>query len=71
MIEDVSGILLIPGKQGRDCPGSGESLLAECCCDECAYYICCMDGHDETECIVCLDQNCPRARDRRDERQTK
>ena len=44
MIIDVTGIELIPGNNGLDCPGNGEHKdkngnYIECCCDECDYMI--------------------------------
>jgi len=62
VIVDVTGIQLIPGEQGRDCPGSGNDTALECCCDECDYLLCCMEEHDEAECLVCADIHCPRVR---------
>lgn len=46
MISDVTGIILTPGNQGKDCLGNGEYIdennnLIECCCDECNYYLEC------------------------------
>ena len=61
MIKDVTGIQLIPGMCGRDCPGNGNGLSAECCCDECDYWMCCTKEQDERECAFCMDNNCPRA----------
>ena len=37
MIIDVSGIKLIPGNRGKECPGSWEFADWDCCCDECDY----------------------------------
>ncbi len=41
MIVDITGVLLIPGKDGMDCPGNGLHPGIQCCCDECDYLICC------------------------------
>ena len=65
MIIDVTGIELIPGHGGRDCPGNGERLDArgipiECCCDEYDYYLCCLESHTEEDCNQCFDRSCPR-----------
>lgn len=60
MIVDKTGILLVPGKGGMDCPGNG-AQGNECCCDECDYMMCCMERHDEIECAACGDSRCPRA----------
>ena len=32
MIVDITGIILIPGNGGKDCPGNGEA--GDCCCDD-------------------------------------
>lgn len=65
MILDVTGIELIPGNEGRDCPGNGshlddKGLPIECCCDECDYYLCCLEGQTEEDCQQCYDGDCPR-----------
>ena len=59
MIIDVTGITLVPGNCGKDCPGSWEYAGLNCCCDECDYIMCCQDTHDPAECRVCTDRNCP------------
>ncbi len=66
MIIDVTGIELIPGNKGKDCPGNGEHYdingeLIECCCDECDYMICCLDSHDDSLCKNCTSARCPRS----------
>ena len=48
LIIDVTGIELIPGNLGTDCPGNGEHInengeLIECCCDECDYLLDCLE----------------------------
>lgn len=63
MIIDVTGIILVPGNDGIDCPGNGEHFdengnLIECCCDECSYLLCCTDK--KKECNKCTDSDCPR-----------
>lgn len=58
MIVDITGIELIPGNGGADCPGNGER--GECCCDECDDMICCFGVETETICESCRDRNCPR-----------
>lgn len=40
MIIDITGIELIPGNNGNDCPGNEEHYdkngkRIDCCCDEC------------------------------------
>ena len=66
MIIDITGIVLIPGNQGRDCPGNGENPEMECCCEECDYMMCCMEQHDEESCIGCTDRDCPHAQLRKE-----
>ena len=44
--QDITGIQLIPGKKGSECPGNGEHLdsqgcVIECCCDEYDYFLEC------------------------------
>ena len=68
MILDITGIELIPGNKGKDCPGNGNHMdksgnLIECCCDECDYMICC-HGDTAELCNKCSDDMCPRASDR-------
>ena len=65
MIIDVTGIELIPGNNGEDCPGNGEHIdnngkVIECCCDECDYLICCLETHNQEYCKICSDFKCPR-----------
>ena len=62
MIVDVTGIPLTPGNGGVDCLGNGlhydeKGRLIFCCCDECAYLLCCTS---ETDCVACEDTDCPR-----------
>lgn len=61
MIVDVTGVVLIPGNQGRDCPGNGNQPNIECCCDECDYMLCCFDENNTPQCDICTDMNCPKA----------
>ena len=63
MIIDVTGVVLLPGNGGRDCPGNGTGVdiwgsPIECCCDECDYLMCCTE---ETQCDCCIDADCPRS----------
>lgn len=65
MIVDVTGIELVPGNLGQDCPGNGPHRdntgnLLECCCDECDYLLCCMEEHDPAACTDCEDRDCPK-----------
>lgn len=65
MIIDATGIELIPGNQGKDCPGNGtykneQGCLIECCCEECNYYLCCI-APTSKQCAYCIDPLCPRA----------
>ena len=60
MIIDITGIELVPGKCGDECPGSWEFAGLDCCCDECDYMRCCQEDHDPGECRTCVDKDCPR-----------
>ena len=62
MIMDVTGIVLIPGNFGEDCPGNGETTEMECCCDECDYMICCILDRWMERCKECGNTDCPRYR---------
>ena len=54
VIIDVTGIILMPGNQGKDCPGNGANPAIECCCDECDYMLCCFDTEypNYTYCLI-------------------
>jgi len=48
MLTDATGIELIPGNGGNECPGNGRyrdinGILLECCCDECDFMQLCFD----------------------------
>ena len=59
MIIDVTGIILMPGNQGKDCPGNGANPAIECCCDECDYMLCCFDTEHPDQCNrVCFAKDC-------------
>ena len=60
MIIDLTGTILIPGSQGKDCPGNGEHQ-GIACCDECDYLMCCLETHDPGECLHCGNRFCPHA----------
>ena len=65
MIFDVTGIVLTPGKRGRDCLGNGrhrgrDGLEIPCCCDECDYMLCCLASWSAAMCRDCTDSDCPR-----------
>lgn len=60
MIIDITGTILTPGNNGKDCLGNGENAGYECCCNECDYMLCCLESHDAAECLTCSDCNCPR-----------
>ena len=60
MIVDITGIILIPGNHGKDCPGNGENPELECCCNECDYLLCCVDTDYPKQCENCKDNYCPR-----------
>ena len=58
MIVDITGVILIPGNGGKDCPGNGE--FGTCCCDECDYMICCF-GDEKPDCLTYVELSCPRS----------
>lgn len=64
MIEDCTGIELIPGNGGADCPGNDKTRdaaghLLPCCCDECDYLVCCLDPKWQDKCRDCHEVMCP------------
>ena len=59
MLMDTTGTTLIPGNFGKDCPGNGEQGFP-CCCEECDYYICCLNESDPDCCGLCSDEQCRR-----------
>ncbi len=59
MIIDITGTTLIPGNCGKDCPGNGDFVGLECCCDQCDYMMCCLESHDSKACQTCTDKECP------------
>lgn len=59
MIWDITGVMLLPGNGGRDCPGNGNHSGIECCCDECDYMMCCLEKSDSQMCFSCKDRDCP------------
>ena len=61
MIVDITGVTLIPGNGGEDCPGNG--IFGECCCDECDYMLCCLFGDVSDKCEDCDDVYCPRSKE--------
>ena len=60
MLVDVTGVMLVPGNGGRDCPGNGEHDTIECCCNECDYLLCCTENPNENWCLSCQNKDCPR-----------
>ena len=67
MIIDVTGIELIPGNEGIDCPGNGEHIdkngkYIEICCDECEDMNCCLRTHPQELCNICTDYKCPKTK---------
>ena len=60
MILDVTGVELVPGNFGQECPGNGEHMDIECCCEECDYMRCCITESWHMHCAICLDGDCPR-----------
>lgn len=66
MIIDFTGVELIPGNLGKDCPGNGMHYdengdIIECCCDECDYMLCCCEIDHHKRCRICDDPDCPHA----------
>ncbi len=66
MLLDVTGMRLVPGNGGRDCPGNGESVDEQgrpvgCCCEECDYAVCCFENAQDYLCTDCRLSECPRA----------
>lgn len=65
MIIDITGTILIPGNDGKDCPGNGVHVdekgePIECCCNECDYLICCCEEYKQIKCMDCTNSDCPR-----------
>ena len=48
LIDQSTGIILIPGYHGDNCPGSGMLQGFECCCDECDYFLICFPEFDRS-----------------------
>jgi len=59
IIDKPTGIELIPGNGGKDCPGNGENGN-EICCDECDYMCCCFHLRGIHDCNECVHLECPR-----------
>ena len=53
MIIDVTGMELIPGNGGDNCPGRIE------CCGECDFLQCCLEEFDAGKCEKCSKTDCP------------
>ena len=49
MIDTYTGTLLTPSYHGVDCLGNGEHPEAECCCDECNFYLDCFPDWDRKQ----------------------
>lgn len=54
MLADVTGIILTPGEEGKNCLGNGEKRdengnLIECCCEECDCYLTCFPNFTKTK----------------------
>jgi len=69
MIVDVTGVVLIPGEGGKNCPGNGRTYdekgkKIECCCDECDYMQCCFPEYSIQDCLSCEDPDCPHSKKR-------
>ena len=70
MIIDVTGVMLIPGYFGVNCPGNGRHVdstgeIIECCYDECDYMWCCWEDFTPEACKSCDDPFCPRVKGER------
>ena len=59
MIIDITGTILTPGHNGKNCLGNGTHKEFECCCDECDYMLCCLEEHFLSKCSQCEDPDCP------------
>ena len=55
MIVDITGVILVPGDHGKDCPGNGMRVDITCCCNECDYFLCCIDPEYPAICEKCKD----------------
>ena len=69
MVTDVTGIKLTPGNNGEDCLGDGRHYdkkgnKIECCCDGCAYLICCTKPEYKALCKDCTEFLCPRCKNK-------
>ena len=53
-------IKLIPGNEGKDCPGNGFFPGIEIQCDECDFLMCCIPEYSPNGCEGCPDKDCPR-----------
>ncbi len=67
MIIDITGIELIPGNYGKDCPGNGENFdeygnPLELCCDECDFLRCCVEDCPPSKCEKCKSTRCPHSK---------
>lgn len=61
MIKDTDDIMLNPTNLGKNCLGNGKHYdkngnLIPICCDECDFYICCIDIN--TNCNICTNEKC-------------
>ncbi len=57
-------IKLMPGNEGKDCPGNGTVPGIECQCDECDYLMCCVPEYSRGGCEDCNIAYCPRLTER-------
>lgn len=64
IIDEITGLELIPGRMGKNCPGNSKFMDEYGnyidCCNECDYGWCCYDKQKMMECLVCIDADCPR-----------
>ena len=62
MYSSYFGFEYVPGNGGKDCPGDGRhrdkrGKIIECCCDECDFLICCLEGSSCDNCEIDCEYN--------------
>ena len=55
----MKDIRLIPGNEGKDCPGNGTVQGIEIQCDECDFLMCCIQEYSPNGCEGCNIDYCP------------
>lgn len=58
-------IEIMPGNEGRDCPGNGRNKEIECMCDECDFLMCCIPEYSPDGCEGCTYEHCPRIKSKK------